>query len=250
MLNRSGSISFLTDITTSANRRSRSRSFSPPPSSKRSRRSASPNNHSRQRSYSRSRSRSRSPPRKKGPNLQPEIEKFIRTVAGKVKDLGPEFENHLREKEKENPKFQFLKDEMVSWAFFSFELGIWGRGEEKRRVEVQRLTLSLLSCPSFERSQLPEFHFFRSLIDPSYRPPPPAPLPFIDEVRFRFPFLPPSTRRFFTKLISFFFCFFLFFRATTPSTQLTQRRRRNENGPGRELLGSWLVDGSRVASED
>ncbi|KAL7411158.1 hypothetical protein BDY24DRAFT_396804 [Mrakia frigida] len=128
------------DITTSANRRSRSRSFSPPPSSKRSRRSASPNNHSRQRSYSRSRSRSRSPPRKKGPNLQPEIEKFIRTVAGKVKDLGPEFENHLREKEKENPKFQFLKDEM-----------------------------------------LPEFHFFRSLIDPSYRPPPPAPLPFIDE---------------------------------------------------------------------
>ena len=127
----------LVDITSSSNRRSRSRSrsYSPPPSNKRSRRSASPNNNnnnrsSRQRSYSSSRSRSRSPPRRQGPHLHPEVEKFIRTVAGKVKDLGPEFENHLREKEKENPKFGFLKDEMVSPGSTSCSgFGVIGRKE-------------------------------------------------------------------------------------------------------------------------
>ncbi|OCB87417.1 hypothetical protein A7U60_g5557 [Sanghuangporus baumii] len=42
--------------------------------------------------------------------VDPDTEKFIRTVALKVKDNGEKFENLLRDKERQNPKFKFLFD--------------------------------------------------------------------------------------------------------------------------------------------
>nr|XP_018259054.1 U2-associated protein SR140 [Kwoniella dejecticola CBS 10117]OBR81212.1 U2-associated protein SR140 [Kwoniella dejecticola CBS 10117] len=114
--------------------RSRSRSHSPQKSKKRSKRSPS---------YSSSSSRSPSPARRKSrrrsyssyssnsydsrsPSPRPrkvsakdkwldgvpeEQRKFIKTVAGRVKDHGRGFEDLLRKKEKENPKFAFLFNE-------------------------------------------------------------------------------------------------------------------------------------------
>ncbi|KAL5523605.1 hypothetical protein ACEPAG_7778 [Sanghuangporus baumii] len=61
------------------------------------------------RSPSRSRRRSsRNPLGRTG--VDPDTEKFIRTVALKVKDNGEKFENLLRDKERQNPKFKFLFD--------------------------------------------------------------------------------------------------------------------------------------------
>lgn len=45
--------------------------------------------------------------------MDPETEKFIRTVALKVKENGETFEDLLRERERENPKFRFLFDTAV-----------------------------------------------------------------------------------------------------------------------------------------
>jgi hypothetical protein len=38
---------------------------------------------------------------------------FIKAVAAKVKQFGPDFERMLLEKEKLNPKFAFLRDQKV-----------------------------------------------------------------------------------------------------------------------------------------
>ena len=46
--------------------------------------------------------------------MDPDTEKFIRTVALKVKDNGDKFEDLLRERERQNPKFRFLFDVTVS----------------------------------------------------------------------------------------------------------------------------------------
>nr|XP_019047928.1 U2-associated protein SR140 [Kwoniella bestiolae CBS 10118]OCF26858.1 U2-associated protein SR140 [Kwoniella bestiolae CBS 10118] len=119
--------------------RSRSRSYSPKPKS-----SKSKNRSARSRSYSSSSSRSPSPPPRKNksrrssyssyssdslsrsPSPRPrkpsakdkwlsgiseEQKKFIKTVANRVKDVGRGFEDLLRKKEKENPKFAFLVNE-------------------------------------------------------------------------------------------------------------------------------------------
>ncbi|WWC91325.1 uncharacterized protein L201_006268 [Kwoniella dendrophila CBS 6074] len=118
--------------------RSRSRSYSPPRSSKYNKKPTT-----RSRSYSSSSSRSPSPPpRNKGhrrsyssyssdsytrsPSPPPrkstakgkwineipiEKQNFIKTVAGRVKDHGRGFEDLLKKKEKENPKFAFLFNE-------------------------------------------------------------------------------------------------------------------------------------------
>lgn len=40
-------------------------------------------------------------------------EKFIRTVASRVQEHGPRFEAMIREKERENPRFAFLRDDKV-----------------------------------------------------------------------------------------------------------------------------------------
>ena len=101
----------------------RSRSYSRSRSRSRSRdRGYKRRRYSRSRSYSRSRrySRSRSPRRRRSGSpvgrtgVDPETEKFIRTVALKVKDNGESFEDLLRERERSNPKFAFLFDTTVS----------------------------------------------------------------------------------------------------------------------------------------
>ncbi|KAL5485377.1 hypothetical protein ACEPAI_8019 [Sanghuangporus weigelae] len=109
----------------------RARSYSRSPSRSRSRRRYyRSRSHSRTRSrshsydrsrrrYSRGWSRSRSPSRSRRRSsrsplgrtgVDPDTEKFIRTVALKVKDNGEKFENLLRDKERQNPKFKFLFD--------------------------------------------------------------------------------------------------------------------------------------------
>ncbi|WVQ93326.1 hypothetical protein IAU59_000394 [Kwoniella sp. CBS 9459] len=95
-------------------KRSRSPSYSRSPSPRR-RRGGSYSSYS---SDSRSRSRSRTPPPKKVAqkdkrfaHISEEQQKFIATVANRVKDHGKGFEDLLKKKEKENPKFQFLFEE-------------------------------------------------------------------------------------------------------------------------------------------
>ncbi|WWD06619.1 hypothetical protein V865_004712 [Kwoniella europaea PYCC6329] len=122
--------------------RSRSRSYSPPKSSKYA---SSRKRSAESRSYSSSSSRSPSPPPRRhnksrrspyssyssdsysrSPSPRPrkpsakdkwlsgiseDQKKFIKTVAGRVKDNGRGFEELLRKKEKENPKFAFLVNE-------------------------------------------------------------------------------------------------------------------------------------------
>lgn len=84
---------------------------------------------------------------------------FLVTVARKVRDNGKTFEDILRDKERENPKFAFLRDD---------------------KVRAMRLTASRrLSDGSIV--QLPSFHYFRMLVDPDYAPPLVA--SFEDEVR-------------------------------------------------------------------
>ncbi|WWD21045.1 hypothetical protein CI109_105526 [Kwoniella shandongensis] len=93
-----------------ARRGSRSDSYSRSPSPRRRKGSHS--------SYS-SDSRSRSPPKSKKlsakdkwlAQISEEQTKFIKTVAGRVRDHGKGFEDVLRKKEKENPKFAFLFNE-------------------------------------------------------------------------------------------------------------------------------------------
>lgn len=93
-------------------RDSRSRSRSPPRGhSKRQRRVSDD---------SRSRSRSRSPPRRAWPALEDGVdEKFLRTVAGKVREHGANFESVIRERERGNSKFAFFSDEKVSFRLSS-----------------------------------------------------------------------------------------------------------------------------------
>ncbi|GAA5935501.1 uncharacterized protein JCM15063_001056 [Sporobolomyces koalae] len=116
-----------------SSRRRHSRSPSPSRSRDRSRSPTDPHEFLRskrsRRSYSRSRSRSRStspPPRRKRewPDLEPGVdEKFLVTVADKVRDHGRGFEGVLREKEKNNKKFAFLQDQQLpSYHFFKMLL--------------------------------------------------------------------------------------------------------------------------------
>ncbi|GAA6024665.1 hypothetical protein JCM11491_003458 [Sporobolomyces phaffii] len=116
----------------SSRSRSRSRSPTDPDEflrSKRSRRSPE--------SRSRSRSRSRSPPRggsrrddadrdrdRDWPTLEPGVdEKFLRTVANKILDHGRGFEQVLREREKRNDKFRFLREKTLpSYHYFEMLL--------------------------------------------------------------------------------------------------------------------------------
>nr|XP_019009713.1 U2-associated protein SR140 [Kwoniella pini CBS 10737]OCF48494.1 U2-associated protein SR140 [Kwoniella pini CBS 10737] len=114
--------------------RSKSRSYSPPTSKKRSKRSPSYSSRSsrspspvrrkpRRKSYSSHSSdsydsRSPSPRLRKVSakdkwleSVPEEHRKFIKTVAGRVKDHGRGFEELLRKKERENPKFAFLFNE-------------------------------------------------------------------------------------------------------------------------------------------
>ncbi|EJD02812.1 uncharacterized protein FOMMEDRAFT_107807 [Fomitiporia mediterranea MF3/22] len=62
------------------------------------------------RSRSRGRHRSYSPTGPGRIGVDPDTEKFIRTVALKVKDNGEKFEDLLRERERQNAKFRFLFD--------------------------------------------------------------------------------------------------------------------------------------------
>ncbi|KAI5121581.1 hypothetical protein M0805_000760 [Coniferiporia weirii] len=89
-----------------------SRSRSHPRGYKRARSfSRSRSRHRRSRSRHRSpRRRSDSPRDRNRTGVDPETEKFIRTVALKVKDNGEVFEDLLRERERQNPKFLFLFD--------------------------------------------------------------------------------------------------------------------------------------------
>jgi len=45
--------------------------------------------------------------------IGPEKEKFIRAVAGRVKSHGYKFEDVLRDREKDNEKFAFLRSKEV-----------------------------------------------------------------------------------------------------------------------------------------
>ncbi|OCF31376.1 U2-associated protein SR140 [Kwoniella heveanensis BCC8398] len=100
-------------------KRSRSPSYSRSPTSRRRRRGS----YSSYSSDSRSRSRSRSttpPPKKvvqkdkRFAHISEEQQKFISTVANRVKDHGKGFEDMLKKNQKENPKFEFLFKEDVS----------------------------------------------------------------------------------------------------------------------------------------
>lgn len=51
-----------------------------------------------------------------------EEDKFLRTIAGKVKEHGEKFELVLREKERDNPKFAFFRDNKVSYHYPSLSL--------------------------------------------------------------------------------------------------------------------------------
>lgn len=80
---------------------------------------------SRSKSRSRSRSRSRSPKwertRRNWPALDTlEEDKFLRTIAGKVKEHGEKFELVLREKERDNVKFAFFRDNKVRLSLIVF----------------------------------------------------------------------------------------------------------------------------------
>jgi U2-associated protein SR140 len=108
--------------------RNRSRKVSRSPSQeKRSRRSASREDarssfkRRRTDSYDSSSSHSQSPPPGRNPatekwlsKIPEEQVKFVKAVAGKVKDHGKGFEDTLKEREKANPKFAFLIDDKVS----------------------------------------------------------------------------------------------------------------------------------------
>lgn len=112
-----------------ARKRFRSRSRSPYGHRRPGRysRSSSRENYGRRRSRSRSRSmdrarqrslgryRSRSPPDYAKTGVDLDMEKFIRTVALKVKDSGDTFEDLLRDRERQNPLFKFLFDTSVRY---------------------------------------------------------------------------------------------------------------------------------------
>lgn len=116
----------------------REASYSRSPSPKRGNRHNKSPSHSshrrRSRSVSSGSSRSYSPPPRKRPAVEkwlakvaPEQEKFIKTVAGKVKDHGRDFEKMLRDKEKQNPKFGFLfNEDACPWLFRRLTLPVTG----------------------------------------------------------------------------------------------------------------------------
>ena len=92
-----------------------------------------------------------------------EKEKFIKAVAERVKHYGYKFEDTLRDKERDNPKFAFLRNSDVS------------SGLMFRPCEI-----SLIGTPLPE--QLPEYHLYRFCVDSRYRLPTPGPDDFEDEV--------------------------------------------------------------------
>jgi hypothetical protein len=51
--------------------------------------------------------------------MGPEKEKFVKHVAGKVKEVGYDFEDVLRNKERDNEKFAFLRNSEVSQDIIS-----------------------------------------------------------------------------------------------------------------------------------
>ncbi|ORY89718.1 hypothetical protein BCR35DRAFT_157196 [Leucosporidium creatinivorum] len=75
-------------------------------------------------SSSGSRSRSRSPPRRQWPELEAGVDdKFLRSVSARVREHGSGFEEMIRVKERENPKFGFLFDEKLpSYHYFKMLL--------------------------------------------------------------------------------------------------------------------------------
>lgn len=107
------------DITNDSHkrRRSRSRSRDRSPPRKKSHRSRS-YSYSSSSSYSRSPSPKRTAKEKWLGSIPEEHQRFIKTVANRVKEHGKGFEGVLMEKEKENPKFAFLYDDKAS-PFFS-----------------------------------------------------------------------------------------------------------------------------------
>jgi hypothetical protein len=72
----------------------------------------------------------------------------VRIVAGKVKELGREFEEKLREKEKENDKFRFLRDKTVR-TFAPLLLDFIALG---RWLLIQMICFHPTRLPSFTSS--------------------------------------------------------------------------------------------------
>ena len=110
---RSRSRSFDRDRDHGRDRRSRSRSYSPRRGSRYSR--------SPRRSYGRYGKRSPSPrdprsPRGHATDDDEVTDNFIRTVAAEVKGHGQNYEESLKEMEKENPRYSFLTNPKVSAA--------------------------------------------------------------------------------------------------------------------------------------
>ncbi|KIR70198.1 U2-associated protein SR140 [Cryptococcus deuterogattii CA1014] len=142
----------LFDITSDSHkrRRSRSRSRDRSPPRKKSHRSRS-YSYSSSSSYSRSPSPRRTSKEKWLDSIPEEHQRFIKTVANRVKEHGKGFEGVLMEKEKENPKFAFLYDDKASPFFF------------------------------FRALELPDYHLYQSTLSSAYRIPSPPPEAFNDD---------------------------------------------------------------------
>ena len=67
---------------------------------------------------------------------------------------GEEFEELLKEREAENPKFAFLRDEKV---------------RSRPRLRYVQFARKFVNQPVWE--QLPAYHFYKMLLDAGYRPP-------------------------------------------------------------------------------
>ena len=82
-------------------------------------------------------------------------------MAKRVKEHGKPFEQLLREKEKDNAKFAFLRDDEVSCHISAIRV--------RMTMRLDELT-----------TELPEYHLYRYTVDSSYRFPAPPFLPFND----------------------------------------------------------------------
>jgi U2-associated protein SR140 len=127
---RSRSRSYDRDRDHRRDRRSRSRSYSPRRGSRYSR--------SPRRAYGRYNKRSPSPrdprsPRGHATDDDEVTEIFIRTVAVEVKGHGQEYEESLKEMEKENPRYSFLTNPNVSAAFIPTLHCLIGRSWQHRK---------------------------------------------------------------------------------------------------------------------
>ncbi|KAM0789547.1 hypothetical protein ACM66B_000360 [Microbotryomycetes sp. NB124-2] len=122
-------------------------------------RSRSPDRSRRRRSYShdsrsRSRSRSRSPPRRAWPKLENGVdERFLSSIASRVREHGRGFEEMLREKESRNPKFEFLRNSKLP-SYHYFKMLLDSRYEPPLPVEFADEGLAeLYSSDSAEDSE-------------------------------------------------------------------------------------------------